>query len=167
MFKLSQIWPVSQPPILVDFYVLWTCPVITQALPYSLAQQNASGSFTTFPSLVLESAVFPRSPSSFMDNGLETKIWVLDGSLFLSNSRPSQQTKLGNTHKHIYMSRSILIFFKKTLCTWIPPISSQHHSVHFSFSLCIFVTSFFSVQSSSHIFTFSFQSSTWISDVSL
>lgn len=61
-----------------------------------------------------------------------------DGSLFLSKSRPSQQTKLGNTHNHIHMSRSILIYFKKkTLCTWIPPISVQHHSVHFSFSFHI------------------------------
>lgn len=36
-----------------------------------------------------------------------------DGSLFLSKSRPSQQTKLGNTHNHIHMSRSILIYLKK------------------------------------------------------
>lgn len=163
MFKLSQIWPVSQPPILVDFYVLWTCPVITQALPYSLAQQNASGSFTTFPSLVLESAIFPRSPGSFMDNGLETKIWVLDGSLFLSNSRPPQQTKLGSTHKHIYMSRSILIFFLKNKHCAHECLQFQFNTTAFisrSLSLSIFVTSFFSMQSSSHMFIFSFQSST-------
>lgn len=54
-------------------------------------------------------------------------------------SKPSQQTKVGNAHKHI---RTYISFYiKKPLCILIPPISIQHYSVRFSFSLSIFPNS--------------------------
>lgn len=78
MFKLSLIWPVEFP--LNWLLSLLTCPyhflTISFLIFWPTHKKDVSGLFSTFPALVLESTVFPRSPVPF--NGawyLEINTW--------------------------------------------------------------------------------------------
>lgn len=54
--------PFDRPPIIVGLALV---NVVGLALPYSLARQEATGSSSVFPALVLGSIVSPRCPRSF------------------------------------------------------------------------------------------------------
>lgn len=72
--------------------------------------RDAPGSSCTFPALVLNSGVFPRSPGScYWRMGLETKIWVLGVFVAAGVSLPLGPLRSQSKEIHVHILTPVCI----------------------------------------------------------